>query len=361
MRRRLLKNQSATKTAAGPTVSWLSPLPIVIEQPPHLLSLPRKKTAMCSVCFTAACLAFALLLPRCVSAEQVRPMDLLPYLVDSPPTSQVAVKLCNVFKVVEKPYYVLFGSCWVCALLQQLIDHSRYYEGNAGKEELGMLQKGYVGAQLLTLVLETFDLFTKVGWFDGASLWDLYNLYVYMFVHSSVFVRSVMMTMIVWDWYEAKLLKRPVFGPTVDGKGFSDTERAAVLVIILQFGSSAFVMALVVLTHLAPAFIIFVWIFLIAAAFIIKIRAWLRVIGIDSDGRFGRGFVMASNSFVAVAALQTLITAMVRVYVGVMARGYTMPIWDDINSRDLATWYECHLSQGWAAFHDQDFLNLFVR
>lgn len=289
-------------------------------------------------------------------------MDLLPYLTDSPPTTQVAVKLCNVFKVVEKPYYVLFGSCWLCALLQQLIDHSRYYEGAAaGKHELGFLQKGYVGAQLATLVLETFDLCSKVGWFDGASLWHMYNLYVYIFVHSAVFVRSVMMTMIVWDWYEAKLLKRPVLGPTIDGKGWTDTQRAAGLVVLLQFGSSAFVMAIITVTHLMPAFIAYVWIFLCAAAFVIKIRSWLQIVGVDPDTRFGRGLVMASNSFVAVAALQTLITAMVRAYVGVMAHGYSMPIRDDVNSRDLKTWYECHLKQGWGAFHDQDFLNLFVR
>ena len=31
-------------------------------------------------------------------------------------------------RIVEKPYYVIFASCWVCALMQQLIDTSRYYE-----------------------------------------------------------------------------------------------------------------------------------------------------------------------------------------------------------------------------------------
>jgi len=283
--------------------------------------------------------------------------DLMPYLTDSPPTTQVQVKLCNMFKVVEKPYYILFGSCWVCAVLQQVIDATRYYGGQS--EELGFYQKCYVGTQLVTLVLETFDLISKMGWLDGANLWDLYNLYVYLFVHSSVFVRSVMMTMIIWDWYEAKLLKRPVFG--WDGKGYSDWERALMLVVILQFGSSAFVMAVITLTHVMPAFVLFFWIFLFAAAFVIKIRTWLRFINLDPDGRFGRGLVMASNSFVAVTALQTLITGMVRVYVGVMSAGYLTPVLDDVQSRHLATWYECHLNEGWGAFHDQDFLNLFVR
>lgn len=298
-------------------------------------------------------------LPRC-AAHQVRALDLLPYVSDSPPTIQVAVKLCNVFHVVEKPYYVLFGSCWVCAVLQQLIDFTRYYEEKL--EELGMIQKCYVGIQLLTLILETFELFVKMHWFDSADLWDMYNLYVYIFVHSSVFVRSVMMSMIIWDWYELKLLKRAVFGHDWDGKGYSDWHRALVLVVILQFGSSMFIMAVITVTHLVPALILYYWVFLFAASFIIKIRSLLGLVGIDPEGRVGRGLVMASNSFVAVAGLQMLITAMIRVYSGQMSKfGYLMPIYDDVNSRHLQTWFDCHLSQGWGAFHDQDFLNLFVR
>ena len=34
----------------------------------------------------------------------------------------------QLLRIVEKPYYVIFASCWVCALMQQLIDTSRYYE-----------------------------------------------------------------------------------------------------------------------------------------------------------------------------------------------------------------------------------------
>merc|ERR1719350_1687772 len=106
-------------------------------------------------------------------------MDLIPYMSETPPTTMVCVELCNVFRVVEKPYYVLFGSCWVCAVLQQLIDATRYHEERL--EELGKIQKGYVGVQLLTLVLETFDLFWRVDWLDGAGLWSMYNIYVYIF------------------------------------------------------------------------------------------------------------------------------------------------------------------------------------
>lgn len=307
------------------------------------------------------------LLARGAAAEQVRPMDLLPYLTDSPPTTEVEVKLCNVFKVVEKPYYILFGSCWVCALAQQLIDTTRYYEDR--KEELGFYQKCYLAVQLGTLVAETLELWSRMGWMDGASIWDLYNLYVYMFVHSSVFVRSVMMTMIIWDWYEAKLLKRPVSGspmlgiPVMDGKGWSDDERASLLVVILQFGSSAGIFGVILVTHLLPGLALFFWIFLFAAGFIIKIRGWLEAFGIEPDGRFGRGFVMACNSFVAVVALQTMITGMVRVYAGVWSKGgYFTPVMDDLSSRHLTTWYECHLLRGFkAALRDQDFLNLFVR
>mmetsp|Transcript_15150 Transcript_15150/g.25935 ORF Transcript_15150/g.25935 Transcript_15150/m.25935 type:complete len:122 (+) Transcript_15150:2-367(+) len=121
-------------------------------------------------------------------------------------------------------------------------------------------------------------------------------------------------------------------------------------------------MAVVTVTHLLPSLVIYYWVFLLATAFIIKSRSWLSLISIDPDGRLGRGLVMASNSFVAIAGLQTLITSMIRVYAGQMNKfGYLSPVQDDMGSRRLKTWYECHLSQGWGAFHDQDFLNLFVR
>jgi len=216
-------------------------------------------------------------LPMCL-ADQVRAMDLLPYLTDSPPSIQIEIKLCNVFKVVEKPYYILFGSCWLCAVVQQLIDHTRMLEER--NEELGLTQKSYVGLQLLALVMETFDMLNKVDWLDCPSPWNMYNLYVYIFVHSSVFVRSVMMSMIVWDWFNAQLLKRPIFGMDWDGKGCSDRERACLLVVILQFGSSAFIMAIVAVTHVVPSLIVYYWVFLLASGFIIKIRSWLRFLGI---------------------------------------------------------------------------------
>ncbi|CAE8594378.1 unnamed protein product [Polarella glacialis] len=199
----------------------------------------------------AAYLVGALLLcwPPAVQAHKVLAHHLLPYLEDSPPTIQVAVELCNVFKVVEKPYYILFASCWVCAVLQQIIDTTRYFEER--NEELGLIQKCYVGSQLLALVLETATLWSDIDW-NGANLWDMYNLYVYIFVHSSVFVRSVMMSMIVWDWLTAELLKRPVFGAAWDGQGWRDYHRALLLIIILQFGSSAFIMVLIMVTHVIP-------------------------------------------------------------------------------------------------------------
>lgn len=298
--------------------------------------------------------------PSLVLADEVRAHHLLPYLSDSPPTTQVAVELCNVFKVVEKPYYVLFGSCWLCALMQQVIDTSRHYEER--EEELGKTQKCYVGAQLVTLVWETLDLVERIDWTHGESLWDMYNLYVYIFVHSSVFVRSIMMSMIVWDWLLAHLLKRPVFGTEYDGQGWRDYHRAVLLVVILQFGSSAFVMTVIMVTHVIPALLFYYPVFLMAAGFIIKIRAWLQVLGIDPDGRAGRGLVMASNSFVAVASFQSLITSMIRVYQGTVSRhGYLTPLKDDMASRNLQIWYECHLRAGLGAFRDQDFLNLFVR
>mmetsp|Transcript_108371 Transcript_108371/g.312220 ORF Transcript_108371/g.312220 Transcript_108371/m.312220 type:complete len:169 (-) Transcript_108371:178-684(-) len=168
--------------------------------------------------------------------------------------------------------------------------------------------------------------------------------------------------MIIWDWLLAKLLKRPVFGTHLDGKGWADYERALLLVVILQFGSSVFIMAVITVTHVLPALILYHPVFLAAAAFVVQVRQWLKCIGVDADGRLGRGLIMASNSFVVVCACQTMITAVIRVYSGgLMKQGYLVPLLDDVASRHLSTWYECHLSQGVAAFHDQDFLNLFVR
>lgn len=311
---------------------------------------------MANFVLVACCL---LTVVRRTGAKQVHAKDLLPYLIETPPTPQVDIKFCNIFQVVEKPYYILFGSCWLCALMQQLIDLSRIWEEKM--ETLGKTQKAYVGVQLVFLVLETVVLLCKIGWMDGASLWQMYNLYVYIFVHSSVFVRSVMMSMIVWDWYNAKLLKRPIFG-AFDATDYADYERAFLLIGILQFGSSAFVMAVVTLTHVIPGLILYHPVFLLTSAFIIKVRSWLDVVGLDPDGRVGRGLVMASNSFVAVAGCQIMITSMVRVYEGALDEdGYVAPIFDDFESRDMSTWYECHLRQGWGAFSDQDFLNLFVR
>merc|ERR1712138_220588 len=113
-------------------------------------------------------------------------------------------------------------------------------------------------------------------------------------------------------------------------------------------GSSLFIMGAIMATHLIPALIVYYWVFLLSAAFIIKIRTWLRLVNVDPDGRAGRGLVMASNSFVAVAGLQMLITGMIRVYSGQLSTfGYMAPIKGDIASRHFATWYECHLSRGW--------------
>lgn len=257
----------------------------------------------------------------------------------------MTVEFCNLFRIVEKPYYVIFASCWVCALMQQLIDTSRYYEER--HEELSKTQKCYVGIQLLTLVMETLAIVGKIDWLAGESLWHMYNLYVYVFVHSSVFVRSIMMSMIIWDWLLARLLGRPVFGAEYDGQGWRDWHRAVLLIIIMQFGSSVFVMMVVTLTHAIPALIIYYPVFLLAAAFIIKFRSWLELLGLNPDGRAGRGLVMASNSFVAVVSIQTMIASIIRVYFGdAWSQGYLAPLKDDVASRSSKTFYECHLRAG---------------
>eukprot|EP00933_Yihiella_yeosuensis_P022762 TRINITY_DN17856_c0_g5_i2.p1 TRINITY_DN17856_c0_g5~~TRINITY_DN17856_c0_g5_i2.p1 ORF type:complete len:194 (+),score=8.86 TRINITY_DN17856_c0_g5_i2:130-711(+) len=193
-------------------------------------------------------------------------------------------------------------------------------------------------------------------------MWEMYNLYVYMFVHSSVFVRSIMLGMIIWDWQLAELLKRPVFGVEYDGMGWRDTHRASLLIGILLLGSSACLIVVIFLTHILPGVLVYYPLFLLCSGFIVKIRQLLTEAGVDPESRTGRGVVMAANSFVAVVAFQLITTSMIRVYVGTMSRhGYLRPISDDIESRSLTTWYECHLKQGLAAFYDQDFLNLFLR
>lgn len=58
-------------------------------------------------------------------------------------------------RIVEKPYYVIFASCWVCALMQQLIDTSRYYEERT--EELSK-----------TLLGEWFSSGRRLGWMAGS-------------------------------------------------------------------------------------------------------------------------------------------------------------------------------------------------
>lgn len=296
------------------------------------------------------------------NAEEVTAQDLLPYLGEAPPTGQVAVEFCNTFKVVEKPYYVIWVSTWVSAVSQQVIDMTRYLTEEP--ERLSPGQKFYVSVQLLFLLTETLDLIIKVDWLDVANPFVLYNLYVYVFVHSSVFVRSVMMSMIVWDWYDAQLLKRPVFGQKRDGRGWSDVERAILLVIIFQFASSAFVMVIIIVTHLVPAVFFYYWIFLIMGCLIVKSRVWVkRYLGLDPDGRFARGLILASNSFMAVVGLQSMMTSMVRVYAGQwIEHGYMIPVKDDYWSRRFVTWYQCHVShKGFEAFQDQDFSNLFIR
>merc|ERR1712098_559320 len=96
-----------------------------------------------------------------------------------------------------------------------------------------------------------------------------------------------------------------------------------------------------------PALIVYYWVFLASAAFILKSRTWLALVGLDPEGRIGRGLIMATNSFVGVSGLQMLITAMIRVYAGQLAtHGYMSPIKGDVASRHFATWYECHLRKG---------------
>eukprot|EP00438_Fugacium_kawagutii_P017170 Skav229161 [mRNA] locus=scaffold1381:177695:185693:+ [translate_table: standard] len=102
--------------------------------------------------------------------------------------------------------------------------------------------------------------------------------------------RSIMMSMIIWDWLLARLLGRPIFGGEYDGQGWRDWHRALLLVVIMQFGSSVFVMMLVTLTHAIPALLIYYPVFLIASAFIIKFRSWLETLGVNPDGRAGRGW-----------------------------------------------------------------------
>merc|ERR1719462_76688 len=97
-----------------------------------------------------------------------------------------------------------------------------------------------------------------------------------------------MMSQIVWDWYDARLLKHPVIGRWADGKGWTDEERAVLLVVIFQFLSSLGVFAVICFTHVLPGMVVYYWIFLLGAAGIVKSRSWVALLGFNPEGRFGR-------------------------------------------------------------------------
>merc|ERR1712205_127412 len=120
------------------------------------------------------------------------------------------------------------------------------------QDRLGKWQQLYLGIQLLVLVTETYANIKRVPWGHG-DFWSNYNLYVYVFINSSVFIRATMMSQVVWDWYEARLLKFPVLPFQIDGKGWTDEMRAGLLVCIFQFASSLGMFIVISLTHLLPA------------------------------------------------------------------------------------------------------------
>lgn len=273
----------------------------------------------------------------------------------------VQITMCESFSVVEKPYIIMWLSCWACAFIQQLIDMSReLFEEQ--QDRLGKYQRIYVGIQLAVLVTETFANIQRIPWRQN-DFWSNYNLYVYVFINSSVFIRATMMSQIVWDWYKAKLLKFPVLPYQYDGKGWTDEHRGRMLVIIFQFLSSLGVFGVIVCTHVLPGGFVYHWIFLIVAAGLVKSRSWVAMLGMDPDGRFGRALVMGTNSFMSCTGTQLLVTCMVRVYAGEWRSGYLGPLKNDFLSRRLSVWYSCHLEKGfsWQMFLDQDFINLFVR
>lgn len=268
-----------------------------------------------------------------------------------------SLEMCQQFSVVEKPYYVMWFSCWACAFMQQVIDATRMLEEN--QDELSRGQKLYLWLQLLVLITETLANIQRIPWLSN-DFWSNYNLYVYVFIHSSVFVRATMMSQIVWDWYEARLLKYPVIHKDLDGKGWTDEQRGILLIIIFQFGSSLGVFGIISITHIVPAFLCYYWLFLGLAAGVVQSRSWVQKLGVDPEGRFGRAMVMGVNSFISGMGIQLLVTSMVRVYAGQWKSGYLVPLKNDFWSRKIEIWYQCHLSRG-IKNADQDFYNLFVR
>mmetsp|Transcript_53102 Transcript_53102/g.160887 ORF Transcript_53102/g.160887 Transcript_53102/m.160887 type:complete len:343 (-) Transcript_53102:37-1065(-) len=275
----------------------------------------------------------------------------------------VQLEMCQLFEVVEKPYPIMFLSCWACAFLQQVIDTTRQLAEQ--QDRLCKTQRAYLAFQLLVLVTETFANVQRIPWREH-DFWSNYNLYVYVFINSSVFVRATMMFQIVWDWYKSRLLKYPVMPYQVDhGSRWTEERRAALLVLIFQFMSSLGVFGVICVTHLFPALVVYYWIFLVVGAVFVKSRSWVELMGLDPESRFGRALVMGANSFMSCMGIQVLVTSMVRVYAGEWSGGgYLAPLRNDFLSRRLDVWYACHLGKGVTVaemLQDQDFINLFVR
>ncbi|CAJ1386870.1 unnamed protein product [Effrenium voratum] len=274
--------------------------------------------------------------------------------------NMVQLEMCSRFSVVEKPYIIMWLSCWTCAFLQQVIDTTRKLEEQ--QDRLGKWQRAYLGIQLLVLVTETYANMQRIPW-GQRDFWSCYNLYVYVFINSAVFVRATMMSQVVWDWYEVRLLKLPVLPFQMDGKGWTDEMRAGLLVCIFQFLSSLGVFFVISVTHLVPALVLYPWIFWVVAAGLVKSRLWIGSLGFDPESRFGRALVVGTNSFMSVMGIQVLVTCMVRTYAGEWSNGYLGPLWNDLLVRRLQVWYTCHLRHATVKqmMMDQDFINLFVR
>eukprot|EP00416_Gambierdiscus_australes_P026242 CAMPEP_0171064290 /NCGR_PEP_ID=MMETSP0766_2-20121228/6189_1 /TAXON_ID=439317 /ORGANISM="Gambierdiscus australes, Strain CAWD 149" /LENGTH=477 /DNA_ID=CAMNT_0011520307 /DNA_START=61 /DNA_END=1494 /DNA_ORIENTATION=+ len=274
----------------------------------------------------------------------------------------VQLEMCQLFAVVEKPYPIMFLSCWACAFLQQLIDTTRLLAEQ--QDRLCDSQRGYLLFQLCILVTETFANMLRIPWREH-DFWSNYNLYVYVFINSSVFVRATMMFQIVWDWYNARLLKYPVLPNHVDhGSRWTEERRAALLVVIFQFMSSLGVFGVICITHLFAALFVYYWIFMVVCAVFVKSRSWVRFLRLDPESRFGRALVMGTNSFMSCMGIQVLVTSMVRVYAGEWRGGYLAPLRNDFLSRRLDVWYSCHLGKNISTvemLQDQDFINLFLR
>jgi len=272
----------------------------------------------------------------------------------------VQLEMCQLFAVVEKPYPIMWLSCWACAFLQQLIDATRRFEEL--QDRLATGQRAYLLFQLFILITETAANIQRIPWSKN-DFWSNYNLYVYVFINSSVFVRATMMSQVVWDWYDAGLLKYSVLPNQLDGKGWTDEMRAGVLVAIFQFASSMGVFAVISVTHLVPALVVYHWIFLAVAAGLVKSRTWVGMLGLDPESRSGRALVMGTNSFLSCMGIQILVTVMVRVYAGEWKGGYFTPLRNDFLARRLDVWYACHLGKGISVdiLWDQDFINLFIR